>query len=70
MSKTIVIKRFGNAKAIILPNSVLDELDLERGSSVDLSVQGGNIVLKPIRESVLSLESLMSSTPAKKVSSK
>ena len=71
MSKTVVIKRFGNAKAIILPEDMLEELELERGSKVTLTLVNKQLVLTPIREKNVTLESLMKpcSKPQKKARS-
>lgn len=65
MSKTVVIKRFGNAKAIILPENMLDELELERGSKMTITIEKGQFVLTPIREKNISLDSLLNPKCAK-----
>lgn len=65
MSKTVVIKRFGNAKAIILPENMLDELELERGSKMTIKIEKGQFVLTPIREKNISLDSLLNPKCAK-----
>jgi len=62
MSTTVVIKRFGNAKAIILPEELIRNLELERGSKMTICVEKGQIVLTPIRENKLSLDQLMKPT--------
>lgn len=69
MSKTVVIKRFGNAKAIILPESMMEELEMERGSRMTIALEKGQIVLTPIIENNLSLESLLNPVCSKKKAS-
>jgi antitoxin MazE len=43
------IVRIGNSRGIRLPSSVLAETHLAEGDEVDLSVESGRIVLRPVR---------------------
>jgi antitoxin MazE len=49
---------WGNSQAIRIPREILDQVQIREGDEIEISVEGGNIALKPVN-SRLSLESLV-----------
>ena len=43
------IRKIGNSKGLVIPAPLLDMLNLTDGSTVDASVAGGELRLKPLR---------------------
>ncbi|HUB43510.1 MAG TPA: AbrB/MazE/SpoVT family DNA-binding domain-containing protein [Acetobacteraceae bacterium] len=46
------VRKLGNSAGIIIPRSLLAELDLAAGDVVDLRLEKGRLVLAPVRPSV------------------
>ncbi|MDY6892692.1 MAG: AbrB/MazE/SpoVT family DNA-binding domain-containing protein [Chloroflexota bacterium] len=53
------IQKWGNSLAVRIPKSFAVEAGLEYDAPVDMSLVDGKLVVKPIVESVLTLESLL-----------
>ena len=53
------IARWGNSTALRLPKAVVEELRLKPGQQVEVTVDGGEARLKPVRQSLVFLEELM-----------
>jgi antitoxin MazE len=53
------IARWGNSTALRLPKAVVEELRLKPGQQVEVTVDGGEARLKPVRQSRAFLEELM-----------
>jgi antitoxin MazE len=49
-----VVKKWGNSLGIRMPNLIIKELSLKDGSSVDISKNGKEIIIKPIHKNKLS----------------
>ncbi|MGI8425697.1 MAG: AbrB/MazE/SpoVT family DNA-binding domain-containing protein [Actinomycetota bacterium] len=43
------IQRWGNSLGLRIPKSFAEEASVEAGSIVDISVEGGDLVVRPIR---------------------
>jgi antitoxin MazE len=43
------VRKLGNSAGVIIPKSILAELGLSAGDTVDLRLEGGHLVLAPIR---------------------
>ncbi|HAH97460.1 MAG TPA: AbrB/MazE/SpoVT family DNA-binding domain-containing protein [Firmicutes bacterium] len=43
------IQKWGNSMALRIPKSFADQVSIRLGSSVDLSIQGGKIVIEPLK---------------------
>ena len=41
------IQRWGNSLGLRIPRSLAEEVGVEAGSEVDLSIQGGELIMKP-----------------------
>lgn len=54
----IQIRKWGNSLALRIPKSFAVETKIEQGTTVDVSLEGGGIVLRPTREE-LTLEDLL-----------
>ncbi len=54
------IQRWGNSLAIRIPRPFAKETHLEQGSSVDLSLDSGNLLIVPSRKKQYSLADLVS----------
>jgi antitoxin MazE len=48
----LAIAKWGNSLAIRLPRHVLDEVKLAEGSTVDLIVRDGQVVVTPVRKKI------------------
>ena len=59
MSIVKTIARWGNANALRIPNTMLEELGLHEASEVELSVEEGKLIVEPVREEPDSLEELL-----------
>jgi antitoxin MazE len=46
----IQISKWGNSTALRLPKAVVEELGLEPGQEIELSVEGGEARLRPVRK--------------------
>ena len=53
------IQKWGNSLALRIPSSVAREMEVREGSSVDLAVEDGRIVVKPARKSRMSLAQIL-----------
>ena len=49
-----VVKKWGNSLGIRIPNLIVRELALKDGSFVDISDNGNEIVIKPLKRNSLS----------------
>jgi antitoxin MazE len=54
------IARWGNSTALRLPKAVVEELGLKPGQQVEVTVEGGEARLRPVRRPHAFLEELMS----------
>ncbi|WP_151704760.1 AbrB/MazE/SpoVT family DNA-binding domain-containing protein [Nitrincola alkalilacustris] len=43
------IRKIGNSAGVILPAAIREKLHLNEGDSVEIDVQGGQIVIKPCK---------------------
>jgi len=53
------VQKWGNSLALRIPSSVAKDVDLRPGSSVELAVEGGRIIVKPARKQKASLSQLL-----------
>jgi antitoxin MazE len=53
------IARWGNSTALRLPKTIVEELNLKPGQQVEVTVEGGEARLKPVRAARVTLEELM-----------
>jgi antitoxin MazE len=56
---TTKIQKWGNSLAIRLPKAFAEQTGIENGSDVRISIQDGKIILVPIKDSELLLETLL-----------
>ena len=63
---TLSIRQSGGANIVSIPKSILQTLGLEVGSKLDLSIEEGRIVLKPVGEE-LSLEAVLQGSPKERL---
>jgi AbrB family looped-hinge helix DNA binding protein len=63
----LAIRQSGGANIVSIPKAVLKSLGLGTGSSLDLSIENDKIVLTPVRDKTLTLESLLAGSPADKL---
>ncbi len=55
----IQIQKWGNSLALRIPKAFAIESNVTSGSTVEVSIENGNIVAKPIKESKYTLEELL-----------
>lgn len=55
----VQIQKWGNSLALRIPKSFALESNVKRGSTVDVSMDNGTIVVTPIKESKYTLEKLL-----------
>ena len=46
------LRKMGNSTGMILPKAILDELGLASGAKIDLRVEGGEVIAKPVKRIV------------------
>ena len=54
------IQQWGNSLALRLPKAFAIEAKLHKGAVVDVSEEGGKIILTPVKKKKLTLKSLLS----------
>lgn len=54
------IQKWGNSLGLRIPKSFADEAHVRQGSTVDLAVRDGQLVIKPILRPTFDLEELLS----------
>lgn len=60
---TTHIKKWGNSFAVRLPQNILAQLNLPADGEVTISVDGGQIILSPVKKVEYSLEELLAQCP-------
>ncbi len=53
------VQKWGNSLAVRIPKSFAGELGLENGSSVEMSLEEGAVVIKPDRDEAWDLQELV-----------
>lgn len=61
------IQRWGNSLGLRIPRAFAQEVGVGAGSQVDLSVQDGDLVVKPARRKTYQLKELLRKITAKNV---
>ncbi len=54
------IQKWGNSLAVRIPKSFAAELNVEQGAAVDMTVEDGAIIIRPITAPQFSLDELLS----------
>ena len=55
----VQIQKWGNSLALRIPKAFAVESNVTGGSTVEVSMENGNIIVKPIKESRYTLEELL-----------
>lgn len=55
----VQIQKWGNSLALRIPKAFAVESNVTGGSTVEVSMENGNIVVKPIKEPMYTLEELV-----------
>lgn len=63
---TLAIRQSGGANIVSIPKSILQTLGLDVGSKLDLTIEEGHIVLKPVSET-LTLETVLQNSPKERL---
>ena len=53
------IQKWGNSLAIRIPKAFAQEIFMDHGSIVDLAIEQGEIIIRPVSEPAYSLEELL-----------
>ena len=53
------VQKWGNSYAVRIPKSFIKEVGLEYRTDVELSLENGRLVIKPIKEKTLTLDELL-----------
>ena len=53
------VQKWGNSLALRIPKAYADEISLREGASVDLTLESGTLVVRPIRKPTPTLEDLL-----------
>lgn len=53
------VQKWGNSLALRIPSSVAKDINLRQGSSVEVAVEGGKMIVKPTKKRKLSLAELL-----------
>lgn len=59
------IQRWGNSLGLRIPKAFAEEAGVEAGSTVDIAVQGGELIIRPIRPRRYDLASLVKAVTSK-----
>ena len=59
ISMRVEIQKWGNSLAVRIPKAIALESKIEQGSEVDLTLEGGKVVLNPVRPPEYRLEDLL-----------
>jgi len=59
VSMRIKIQKWGNSMALRIPKSFADQVSIKLGSSVDLSIQDGKIIIEPLKTEEYDLKLLV-----------
>ena len=46
------LRKMGNSTGMILPRAILDQLGLSSGTKVELRVEGGEVIARPVKRKV------------------
>ena len=46
------LRKMGNSTGMILPKAILDQLGLTSGTKVELRVEGGEVIARPVKRKV------------------
>jgi antitoxin MazE len=61
------IQKWGNSLGLRIPKSLAEDAEVEAGSQVDLTVKGGDLIVKPVRRPRIRLQSLLSKITKKNI---
>jgi antitoxin MazE len=53
------VTRLGNSLGLWIPNALATEAGIDEGSEVDLSIKNGELVVRPLRRTKLTLKALL-----------
>ena len=53
------IKKWGNSLALRIPKLLAEQLDIKTDTEVEIAVEDGQMVIKPLSEPALTLEELL-----------
>lgn len=56
----VKVQKWGNSIALRIPKSFAEQTFIESGSSVDLSIQDGKLIVEPIKQESYDLNELLS----------
>jgi antitoxin MazE len=59
-----IVRKWGNSAAVRIPSAILKAARLAVDEAVDVREQGGQIVIKPIRENKVDLKQLLTGITA------
>ena len=60
----VIVKKWGNSAAVRIPSGIMQAARLNLDEAVEVSEQGGQIVIKPIRASKVVLAQLLAGITA------
>jgi len=60
----VKIQRWGNSLALRIPKAYADDIDLHKGSVIDVIETEGKLIIKPIKEPDFTLKRLLSGVTA------
>lgn len=58
------IKKWGNSLALRIPKLLAEQLDIKTDSEVEIAVEDGQMVIRPLPEPTLTLEELLAQITA------
>jgi len=58
-SMKTAVQKWGNSLALRIPKAYAEETDIHDGSSVELSLKSGSLVIRPIRRKAFKLDALV-----------
>lgn len=53
------VQKWGNSLALRIPKSFAEEINLEQGASVEISLENGRLMINPVQENPYTLEGLI-----------
>jgi len=60
----VKIQKWGNSLAIRIPKSLARQINVQNNSFIDLTIEGGKLIVEPVNEEEYSLEQLLAGITA------
>jgi antitoxin MazE len=63
------VQKWGNSYAVRIPRAFMKEVGLEYRTDVELTLEGGKLVIQPVKEEMITLDDLLAQVTKKNLHS-